>query len=179
MSSAPKYTPHYTVEDYQRWEGDWELWNGIAVSMSLSPYGKHGALLVRAASEIERAIESVRCAASTLAEVDWIVSQDTIVRPDLSVVCGAPPERHILTPPALVVEILSPSTRERDLTVKRQLYQQQQVAWYLIIDPEASTIEVLNLDESGVYQSLPKQNEVNIAICDDCKLKVDLARILR
>jgi hypothetical protein len=25
MSTVPRYIPHYTVEDYRRWEGDWEL----------------------------------------------------------------------------------------------------------------------------------------------------------
>jgi len=25
--TVPKYMPHYLVQDYQQWEGDWELWN--------------------------------------------------------------------------------------------------------------------------------------------------------
>jgi Uma2 family endonuclease len=179
MSSVPKYTPHYTIQDYQHWEGDWELWNGIAVSMSPSPYGKHSSLLVRTATAFELAVESAGCKASTLAGIDWIVTRDTILRPDILVVCGPPPQKHVVETPAVVVEILSASTRERDLTVKRRLYQQHAIAWYLIIDPEASTMEVLNLDKFGVYQSLPKQNEVDITICDDCHLKVDVARILR
>ena len=41
MSIAPKYQPHYTVDDYQHWEGDWELWNGVAVAMAPSPFGPH------------------------------------------------------------------------------------------------------------------------------------------
>lgn len=26
---AQKYIEHYTVEDYQHWEGDWELVDGV------------------------------------------------------------------------------------------------------------------------------------------------------
>ena len=33
MSSVPRYTPRYSVSDYQLWEGDWELWDGIAIAM--------------------------------------------------------------------------------------------------------------------------------------------------
>lgn len=25
MSTVPEYQPHYTVEDYQHWDGDWEI----------------------------------------------------------------------------------------------------------------------------------------------------------
>jgi len=34
MSLAEKDVPRYTVSDYQHWEGDWELIEGIAISMS-------------------------------------------------------------------------------------------------------------------------------------------------
>jgi hypothetical protein len=36
-----KYLPSYTVEDYNRWEGDWELIDGIPYSLSPSPIGNH------------------------------------------------------------------------------------------------------------------------------------------
>lgn len=33
MSSDIHYQPHYTVDDYRRWEGQWELWFGTAVAI--------------------------------------------------------------------------------------------------------------------------------------------------
>jgi len=36
MPLAKKYMPHYTVEDYMRWEGDWELIKGTPFAMSPS-----------------------------------------------------------------------------------------------------------------------------------------------
>ena len=60
MSSAP----NYTVEDYQHWEGDWELWNGVAVSMSPSPFGGHGAAAINVGAELKRAIEAAKCEAA-------------------------------------------------------------------------------------------------------------------
>lgn len=178
MSTAPKYNPHYTVDDFKLWEGDWELWNGVAVAMTPSPFGRHGNMLARIAAALTNSIDSdVDCHASVLLEVDWIVTRDTVVRPDLSIVCGPPPEGHIESAPALVVEILSEGTRERDLTVKRQLFEQQRVDWYLIIDPDDKSLQVLRLDAGGAYQQVASEDQLRVDLCENCSLTVQLARL--
>ena len=50
MSTAPRYVPHYTVSEYARWEGDWELIDGVPIAMSPSPFGPHE----RVGSELSR-----------------------------------------------------------------------------------------------------------------------------
>lgn len=179
MSTAPKYNPHYTIDDYRLWEGDWELWNGVAVAMTPCPFGKHGNLLAKITSALSNAIDDVDCDARVLVEVDWIITNDTIVRPDLSVVCGGPPELHIENPPALVVEILSASTRERDLTVKRRLFEQESVGWYLIIDPDQDKLQPLRLNENGAYEQVSFTDHLEVHLCDSCSLSVRLDRLFR
>lgn len=174
MSSAFEYRPHYTVADYLRWEGDWELWKGTAVAMTPSPFGRHGMMLMRIGTALTNAIDQANCDASVLAEIDWIVDDDTVIRPDLSIVCGPPPEGHIQSPPAGVVEVLSESTRQRDLHHKRALYQENQVAWYLIVDPNDSSITVLRLGDKGEYETVEATNELEISLCGHCKATVDL-----
>ena len=88
MSKVEKYQPHYTIDDYQHWEGDWELWNGVAVAMTPSPFGRHAGANVRIAAALDSAVEASGCRATVLAEIDWIISRDTILRPDVTVVCG-------------------------------------------------------------------------------------------
>ena len=88
MSRAPRYHPHYTVDDYQHWEGRWELWEGMAIAMSPSPFGRHAKLLARTIAALQVAIDSAGCDATVLVEIDWIVSRDTVLRPDVTVVCG-------------------------------------------------------------------------------------------
>jgi Uma2 family endonuclease len=44
--------------------------------------------------------------------------------------------------PDLVVEILSPSTADRDRTIKRKLYQRQGAGEYWIVDPAEESVEV-------------------------------------
>lgn len=174
MSSAARYEPHYTIEDYRRWEGDWELWHGTAISMTPSPFGRHGVMLARLVTALTNSVDAVGCNASVLAEIDWIVGDDTVVRPDASVICGGPPDGHIESAPALVVEVLSDSTRDRDTTHKREIYRGQQVPWYLIADPDDSSIQLFRLGASGDYDSVPVGKNVEITICDNCRLDVDL-----
>ena len=177
MSSAEKYTTHYTVEDYQHWEGEWELWDGLAVSISPSPFAKHGKALVNLASKLQTAInENATCQEKVeiVAEVDWNVSDTTVVRPDISVLCGPLPEKHIFSPPAIVIEILSQGTRDRDLKHKRSLYQSQGVPNYLIVDPDAKTYIQLELTE-GVYQEIASGLTVNFTICETCTFEIPIA----
>lgn len=67
-----------------------------------------------------------------------ILSIDTAVQPDIVVidrkaVRGA--GRHLAEVPALAVEVLSPSTRLRDLTTKFDVYERMGVPSYWVIDP--------------------------------------------
>lgn len=178
MSTVPDYRSHYTVEDYRQWEGDWELWRGTAVSMTPSPFGRHALLLAQAAKVLGNAVDQNACNAVVLAEIDWIVSSDTVVRPDLTIICGDAPERHVESAPALVVEIFSDSTRERDETVRKQLYQEQGVPWLLLIDPDAGSMLAFRLDEAGRYGEVSTAEPLSIDICSDCSLSVEPSRLL-
>jgi len=88
--------------------------------------------------------------------LDVILTNEDVAQPDLLFVKS---ERlHIVKedaihgPPDLVVEVLSPSTAERDRSYKRTLYDRCGVQEYWIVDPDPKQIEVLALGESG-YRS--------------------------
>lgn len=190
MSTAPHYQPHYTIADYLQWEGRWELWNGLPVAMTPSPAGRHARLLVDVAALLKAAVDAAGadCGATVLAEIDWIVADDTVVRPDLVIVCGAEPPGHVEQPPALAVEILSPATRQRDLTVKRDLYAASGVGWYLIIDPDwqgtsieprkpqtLATLLRLGGGSPPAYSEWPAAKLVEL--CDHCQFVLALDQL--
>ena len=176
MSSAGRYLPHYTVEDYALWEGDWELWEGIAVAMTPNPFGAHSKVMISAATAIKNAIDSVKCNATTLAEIDWIVSADTVLRPDVVVLCGDAPPKHVETTPAIVLEVLSDSTRDRDLGAKRDIYQREEVPYYLMLDPLDSSVVFYRLSD-GVNVQQDVGESITFEICDGCRLDVEVARL--
>lgn len=188
MSTGKKYIPHYDVEDYQQWEGDWELWEGVPVSMSPSPFARHSKLLGQIVTKLNVAIDATHCDANVLVELDWIISNDTILRPDCVVACGSVPEKHLTTPPAIVVEVLSKSTRQRDLDHKRAIYQQEKVPYYLILDPDAEQLTVLKLDADGKYKQADQATNATgadgadtlaLKICGDCELSVDVSTLFK
>ena len=48
-----------------------------------------------------------------------------------------------------MIEILSPTTAERDVTYKKVLYARYGVREYWIVDPEKKNVEVLTLKKEG------------------------------
>ncbi|MEO1615873.1 MAG: Uma2 family endonuclease [Planctomycetota bacterium] len=179
MSPAIKYAPRYTVDEYQLWKGDWELWDGFAIAMSPSPFGVHQAALVGLASELRNAGRSAKCAVTFVVELDWIVRSDTVVRPDLMILCGDAPAKHLEHTPAVIAEVLSPSTRKNDLTYKRELYEAEGVGTYLIVDPDAKTVEQLTLSEGGAYVSSGAKPSISFSLCDNCSLSIEAAAVFR
>lgn len=141
MSSFPRYIPRYTLDDYRQWEGNWELIDGIAIAMTPSPFGPHERVVSRLSRMIGSQLEQKACSCEAYTNLDWIISNDTVIRPDLMVVCGDQPQRHLEKPPVLVVAVLSDATRGSDLVAKRDLYREHQVLHYLIIDPDARSAE--------------------------------------
>lgn len=53
-------------------------------------------------------------------------------------------------PPLLVVEVLSPSTRRKDLLLKREIYAEFGIPSYWLVDPKTRTLTVLSLRD-GAY----------------------------
>ncbi len=81
------------------------------------------------------------------------LSDDDVLEPDLVVVLPAHADRigeqAIEGAPDLVIEILSPGSAKRDLGIKRKKYESAGVCEYWIVDPEASSVEVLALERGG------------------------------
>jgi len=85
------------------------------------------------------------------APFDVILSEENVVQPDIIFVrkerIGIIGEANLQGAPDLVIEILSPGTRSKDLELKRKIYCGFAVQEYWIVDPDLETIEVLILGE--------------------------------
>ena len=82
-----------------------------------------------------------------LSPLDVVFSQFDVVEPDLLFVSEAKrhdilTKQHVRGVPDLVVEVGSPSTRKRDETLKRRLYELQGVLEYWVVDPELEVVRV-------------------------------------
>jgi Uma2 family endonuclease len=180
MGAAIKILPHYTYADYCHWQGRWELIEGIPHSMSPAPSPRHqfvastlNYLLVDA---LKKQVYCRHCHVYHF--LDVLVDQDTVLQPDLLVVCGRLEKVYVDTPPALVAEILSPSTALKDRHVKYGLYEQMGVCWYLLVDADRETVEVFHL-ENGAYQPVPHQPDApfELALPGGCSITLHFANI--
>lgn len=88
------------------------------------------------------------------APMDVKLSEHNVVQPDILFIAkerlGITTEHYVAAAPDLVVEVLSPGTRSRDIDIKKRLYGKYGVQEYWIVDPEANSVEVLHNSESGL-----------------------------
>ena len=127
--------PTYTYEDYKLWEGNWELIEGIPYAMSPSPVKRHQILALTIGSELLSI--SDKCPhCEVLLDEDWKLNSNTVLKPDVSLVCYDDNPKFISKPPDIIFEILSPSTAQRDKGIKFNYYEEQGVKYYILIYPD-------------------------------------------
>ena len=142
----------YTVHDYRLWEGDWELIHGQPAGMAPSPGLTHQALSMAIARQLDEALDDCpHC--QSLFEIDVEFSEDTVVRPDVLVICYQPEGDRLTRAPDLVFEVISPKTARRDEVVKFDLYRAEGVAHYVLIYPDAKKAKVWRLVD-GQYRKV-------------------------
>jgi len=165
---AHAYQEHYTYSDYQIWDGDWELIYGQAISMAPSPMITHQAIASQIIVELSNSINDKCDKCLILGEEDWKISEDTIVRPDVVMICNEPNEAYITKRPEIVVEVASKSTLKRDESVKYALYQDEKVPYYIIVYPNDLKAKVYKLVD-GKFESqgsfLDETYELDDAFC--------------
>ena len=176
--SAIQILPYYNFEDWQNWEGKWELIHGIPYAMSPAPVPKHQIIANALGAEFYAALKTCKkCKA--MQPVDYKIGVDIVVQPDLLVVCKPINKAYLDFAPALVAEILSPATALKDRHTKFQIYQQQQVKYYIIISPDSETAEVFENCPTG-YQLVKNGTNFNYQFNfgdENCLADVNFAEI--
>jgi Uma2 family endonuclease len=112
-----------------------------------SPNTKHQTIVLNLAVLIGGHLRTHRTGRLFVAPFDVVFSDFDVVEPDLLFVSKArQPDvltaKHVRGAPDLVVEIGSPSTRKRDETIKRRLYERFGVSEYWVVDPELDEVKV-------------------------------------
>jgi len=174
---AEKYIELYTLEDYQQWEDNWELIYGYPYAMAPSPLVTHQNINMKIARQLSEELDNCpNCQA--LFEIDWEVSSDTVVKPDMLVICYEPDEK-ITKKPELIFEIASKSTIKKDETLKYELYQQEGVAFYVIVYPKKQVAKVYKLKDGRYIKAGDFSNEMYEFSLDDCSINFDFSKIWR
>lgn len=112
------------------------------------------------------------------APCDVYFSHYDVVQPDILYIrskrVGIIKENCVEGPPDLVVEILSPSSRDRDLEMKRKLYSRHGVREYWIVDPDGKTVQVLTREKASLATAVTysEEEEFHSPLLGDFRMKL-------
>lgn len=180
---------YYTFADCLTWsESDRiEIIDGEAYMMS-PPLRIHQEILVELLSQIRAFLSDKPCKVYPSPfgvrlfeqEGDAPDDVDTIVEPDITVVCDQSKldDYGCKGAPDLIIEILSPSNKRHDRIVKHDLYQRAKVREYWIVDPQIQTVDVYLLDENGFLKPVElygASDTAKITVLNDCP--IDLSAV--
>lgn len=134
----------YTYQDYCTWpdEERWEIIEGIAFNMSPAPSTAHQRILLNLSGLLWTALQEKKCI-PFIAPTDVVLAEDTVVQPDIFVVCDRDKitEKNIQGAPDLVMEILSPWTEKKDRREKKIAYERHGVREYVLVNVEGRFAE--------------------------------------
>lgn len=150
----------YTYADYLTWQftDRVELIMGKIFKMSPAPSSQHQHITAAISSSIYQFIKNKPCKVFP-APFDVLLPnssgvKDTVVQPDITVVCDASKitKEGCTGAPDLVVEVISKSSVKKDLHEKYGIYERAGVKEYWIVQPQDRSLIIFTLSEAGHYQ---------------------------
>lgn len=184
--SLPVEKARYTFADCLTWDENEriEIIDGEAFMME-TPSSRHQEISGEVFRQLANFLEGKQCRVYhapfgvRLFERDGDRPEDvdTMVEPDISVVC----DRSKIDrcgckgAPDLIIEVLSPSTRRYDRLVKLNLYQRAGVREYWIVDPENKAVQVF-LQDAGmlkICEDYGHEDVAKVSVLDGCFIELD------
>ncbi|MFK7691149.1 Uma2 family endonuclease [Paenibacillus sp. HJGM_3] len=192
--SMPLENRSYKYKDYLSWaEGERvELIHGHVYAMTPAPSRIHQEVLGALYVPFYQYLHGKSCSVY-LAPFDVRLPKgnerdediDTIVQPDLSVICdpGKLDDRGCKGAPDLVIEIISPGSLKLDITIKKNLYDQTGVKEYWVVYPLEKIVMVYKrsdpknkFDDGETYH---KDASVPVGIFPDFAIELDQVFLAR
>lgn len=176
----------YTYSNYLTWQFKEriELIKGRLFKMTPAPARKHQGISLELASQFRNYLRKKKCKVYTAPfDVRFPNGENdeetyTVVQPDICVICDVSKldDKGCVGAPDLIIEILSPSTAEKDAKIKFQLYEEHGVKEYWMVEPDYNLVEVFILDENRKYQfrgKYSKSDKVKVGIFNDLEIVLE------
>ncbi|BCX81042.1 hypothetical protein MIT9_P0620 [Methylomarinovum caldicuralii] len=169
MSLPKRDDARHTYGEYRQWTEDarYELIEGVAYAMAPAPSRIHQEVLGELFRQVANALVGHPCR-PFIAPFDVRLPKgneaddeiDTVVQPDLSVVCDPDKldARGCRGAPDWIAEVLSPATAGHDHIRKRAVYERAGVREYWLVHPVDRIVTIYRL-EDGRY-GVPEVREL-------------------
>jgi len=166
-------TKRYSYADYLTWFDNKrrELYNGFIKMMSPAPNYYHQDISGKLYLAIGQYLQNKSCKVIAAPFDVRFPKKDksdketfTVVQPDISIICDLTKldKRGCMGAPDMIIEIVSPGSRQRDVEDKFIIYQENGVREYWIVFPESKTINAFVLNNVGQYISTRTYSEKGI-----------------
>ena len=178
----------YTYADYLKWPENerWEIIDGTAYDMTPAPSTFHQRISRRFLTIFENFLKGQKCEVFA-APFDIILpatdetelESQTVVQPDISIICDKNKikENGCVGAPDLIIEILSPATSKKDMTVKFELYEYHKVKEYWLVHPEDKYAMVFKLDSKTNRYGRPdiylQKAKIKVGVLKGLSIKLD------
>ena len=166
----------YSYADYLLWrfKERVELFKGKIFEISPAPNRKHQRVCLLLTRYLDRFFENQKCglyfAPFDVRLINFTKSTAdntvfTVVQPDLCVICDQSKldKRGCIGSPDLVVEILSPGNSKKELGIKFNLYEENGVLEYWIVNPLEESVLVYSLVNGKYIGTKPLIDNEKIA----------------
>ncbi|OIP41327.1 hypothetical protein AUJ95_03490 [Candidatus Desantisbacteria bacterium CG2_30_40_21] len=147
----------WTYEDYLTLPNDGKTYQIIGgdLFMTAAPLIYHQAISRNLAFIIWEFVKDHDIGDVFFSPIDVVFSSTNVVQPDIIYISkerlDIKKEKAIFGAPDLIIEILSPTTLQMDVLLKKVLYQRFGVREYWIVDPKEQKVDVFVL-EGGKYE---------------------------
>ncbi|EDP74560.1 Uma2 family endonuclease [Hydrogenivirga sp. 128-5-R1-1] len=175
MSLTLKYLPNYTIKDYESWQGDWELIEGVPYALA-SPTFEHQRVVLRIARFLDEELEKSCPECKVGIDTDYVIDEHTVVRPNVFVVCGEVKDKLLKTP-AVIFEVISESTAERDERLKFELYEREGVEFYVMVFPSLKKAKAYRLTNDRYVKLKDVTTDTLEIPLKGCKIALDFSKV--
>lgn len=160
----------FTIEDLEKFPDDMrmELIDGVIYDMA-APNHKHQIIAGKVFWIFEDFVmkKKGKCIVE-MAPMNVQLDRDdkTMVQPDILITCDRDKllKNSVYGDPDLVVEILSPSTRKKDVTIKLRKYKNAKVREFWIIDPDKKLVQVYEFEKSDFPTTYTFEDKIPVGI---------------
>ena len=148
----------------------YELIDGVLI-VTPAPSWHHQRAVVRLLRLLDTACPSSM--ETLVAPFDVALADDTVMQPDLLVARRSElTMRDLPVAPVLAVEVLSPSTRRIDLTLKRSRYESAGCLAYWVVDPMQPSITTWLLAEGAYVEASHAEGDQELVVTSPLTLTV-------
>jgi len=86
-------------------------------------------------------------------------------------------EEKLLKPPLVVFEVISPSTREKDEKLKKEIYEREGISYLVLVYPDLKKAKIYRLTDNGYRKIFDAVKDKFAFELQGCAVELDFSQV--